>query len=530
MSFLIAQVASSTPIKLPSVEYSAIAPELIMIIGAIVVMLISSLVAKHVSKATSVAVGAVVALASLADSIYLGFQSGASGANKAVLSGAIALDKFAIFFYALFSIVALLTVLLGRQLMNLDRGRVPDFVTLVLLSTSGAMLMASALDLIVLFVGLEILSIALYVLVAIESNSPRGHESAIKYFMLGGFSSAVFLYGVALVYGATGSTNLGQILTFLANNLLKSNGVLLAGIGMILVGLGFKISAVPFHFWAPDVYQGAPSPVTGFMAATAKAAGFAALLRVFYSGFITYQSYWAPVVGALAVLTLLLGAVLAVLQRDIKRTLAYSSINQAGFILLGLYAVSARGVGASLYFLITYSVVIVGAFATVGAMEKLLGKQGLQLEDLRGLSKKSPFLAFSFVVLILAQAGAPFTTGFLSKFNVVLATVDARHYPVALVAMISAAIAVFFYLRMALLPFRAAGDELQTMLPGASGLEENQNPGNSAVLVKEDVIVAVKTKVDSVSLVIGVAVAVTIGLGIWAGPLVNLANRAVLFF
>ena len=501
-----------------------------MIVGAIVVMLISSLVAKHVSKATSIAVGALVAIASLADSIYLGFQSGASGANKAVLSGAVALDKFAVFFYALFSIVALLTVLLGRQLMNLDRGRVPDFVTLVLLSTSGAMLMASALDLIVLFVGLEILSIALYVLVAIESNSSRGHESSVKYFMLGGFSSAVFLYGVALVYGATGSTNLGQVLTFLANNLLKSNGVLLAGIGMILVGLGFKISAVPFHFWAPDVYQGAPSPVTGFMAATAKAAGFAALLRVFYSGFITYQSYWAPVVGALAVLTLLLGAVLAVLQRDIKRTLAYSSINQAGFILLGLYAVSARGVGASLYFLITYSVVIVGAFATVGAMEKLLGKQGLELEDLRGLSKKSPFLAFSFVALILAQAGAPFTTGFLSKFNVVLAAVDARHYPVALVAMISAAIAVFFYLRMALLPFRAASGESETILPAAAGLEENQQSGNSAVLVKEDVIVAVKTKIDSVTVVIGIAVAVTIGLGIWAGPLVDLANRAVLFF
>ncbi len=524
MSFLIAQVASSTPIKLPPIEYSAIAPELIMIVGAVVVLLVSSLVTKHLSKATSVALGSVVAIVSLVDSIYLAFRSGGQNANKAVLAGAVALDKFAIFFFVLFSIVALLTILLGQDLMDLNKGRIPEFVVLVLLSTSGAMLMASALDLIVLFLGLEILSISLYVLVAIESGSDRGRESSIKYFMLGGFSSAVFLYGVALIYGATGTTNIGQIFTFLANNLIKSNGVLLAGMGMLLVGLGFKISAVPFHFWAPDVYQGAPSPVTGYMAATAKAAGFAALLRVFFSGLITNQSDWVPVVGTLAVLTMLVGAILAVVQRDIKRTLAYSSINQAGFILLGLYAASNRGIGASLYFLITYSVVIVGAFATIGAMERLLGKRGLQLDDLRGLAKKSPFLTFSFVALILAQAGAPFTTGFLAKFNVVLAAVSSRHYPVALVAMISAAIAVFFYLRMALLPFRAAGSEDEAQ----AGLEEGEYGGGTAVLVKEDV--KVKTKVDAAAVVIAVAVVITVGLGIWAGPLVSVANRAVLLF
>ncbi len=525
MSSLLATVASSTPIKLPPIQYSAIAPELIMIVGAILVLLVSSLVAKHLSKAASVSIGSVVAIVSLVDSIYLAFKSGSPAANKAVLSGAVALDRYAIFFYVLFSIVALLTILLGQDLMNLNKGRIPEFVTLVLLSTSGAMLMASALDLIVLFLGLEILSISLYVLVAIESGSDRGRESSIKYFMLGGFSSAVFLYGVALVYGATGSTNLGQIFTFLANNLLASNGVLLAGMGFILVGLGFKISAVPFHFWAPDVYQGAPSPVTGFMAATAKAAGFAALFRVLFSGLNMYRADWVPVVGALSVLTMLVGAILAVVQRDLKRTLAYSSINQAGFILLGIYAASNRGIGASLYFLITYSVVIVGAFATVGAMEKLLGKTGLQLEDLRGMAKKSPFLTFSFVALLLSQAGAPFTTGFLAKFNVVLATVSARHYPVALIAMISAAIAVFFYLRLALLPFRDATPEREL---SSLDLEESGYGGDSALLVKQDV--AVKTKVDTAAIVIAAAVIITIGLGIWAGPLVNVANRALLLF
>ena len=217
MSYLLAKVASSAPIKLPSIQYSAIGPELIMICGALIVILVSSLVSKHLSRVTSITLGVLVGVISLADSIFLAFKSGTSGANKAVLAGAIADDKFAAFFYVLFSLVAVMTILLGLDLMNLNRAKVPEFVTLVLLSTSGAMFMASALDLIVLFLGLEILSLALYVLVAIESDNWLGRESAIKYFMLGGFASAIFLYGVALIYGATGSTNLGQIVTFLSN-------------------------------------------------------------------------------------------------------------------------------------------------------------------------------------------------------------------------------------------------------------------------------------------------------------------------
>lgn len=528
MSFLFAQIASSTSIQLPAVQYSAIAPELITIGGALIILLISSLVAKHLSKAISIFLGVVVALASLVYSIYLAFESGKSGANKAVLSGAVAIDRFAIYFYILFSISALITIVLGKDLLNLNKGRIPEFVTLVLLSTSGAMFMASALDLIVLFLGLEILSIALYVLVAIEPENSLSKESSIKYFMLGGFASAVFLYGVALIYGATGSTNLGQIATFLSNNLLRSNGVLLAGMGMMLVGLGFKISAVPFHFWTPDVYQGAPSPIAGFMAATAKAAGFAALIRVFYSGLSLYQGEWAPVVGVIAAITLVVGAGLAVVQRDVKRTLAYSSINQAGFILLGLYAVSAKGIGASLYYLATYSVVIIGTFATVGAIEKLLGKERLQIEDLRGLSKRSPFLAFSFVVLMFSQAGAPFTTGFLAKFSVVSAAVSSRHYPIAIVAMVSAAIAVFFYLRMALVAYRSSEVDGGYSSEDTENIDDESSISGSAVLVKNDT--KVSTQVDVVTAVIAFSVIVTVVLGIIASPLIDLANKAVLFF
>ncbi len=528
MSFLIAQVASSTPLKLPSIQYSAIGPELIMICGGLIVLLISSLVAKHLSKAVSVTLGVIVGLASLVDSIYLGFHSTSAGANKAVLSGAIAIDKFAIFFYALFSIVAVMTILVGLDQMNLNRGRTPEFVTLILLSTSGAMLMAAAVDLIVLFLGLEILSIALYVLVAIESNQPLGKESAIKYFMLGGFASAIFLYGIALVYGATGSTNLGQIVTFLSNNLLRSNGVLFAGMALMLVGLGFKISAAPFHFWTPDVYQGAPSPVTGYMAATAKAAGFAGLLRVFYSGFLNYRSDWIPAVGALAVVTLLVGAVLAVVQTDVKRTLAYSSINQAGFILLGLYAATSKGLGASLYYLAIYSVIIVGAFATIGAIQRELGKEQIVMNDLRGLYRRSPFLAFAFAVLMFAQAGAPLTTGFLAKFNVVLSIVDSGHYPVALVAMISAAIAVFFYLRLAILVYRPAGDEISDATSDSELVGAMIGGGGSALAV--DTTTKTSAKVYVSTWVIGFSLVATVVLGIVASPLIDLANRALPFF
>lgn len=528
MSFLFAQIASSTSIQLPAIQYSAIAPELITIGGALAILLISSLVAKHLSKTVSILLGAAVACASLVYSIYLAFASGNAGTNKAVLAGSVAIDKFAIFFYVLFSISALITIILGKDLLNLSKGRIPEFVTLVLLATSGAMFMASALDLIVLFLGLEILSIALYVLVAIESENSLSKESSIKYFMLGGFASAIFLYGVALIYGATGSTNLGQVATFLANNLLRSNGVLLAGMAMMLVGLGFKISAVPFHFWTPDVYQGAPSPITGFMAATAKAAGFAALIRVFYSGLSLYHGEWAPVIGFIAVITLVVGAGLAVVQKDIKRTLAYSSINQAGFILLGLYATSSKGIGASLYYLATYSIVIIGTFATVGAIEKVLGKERLQIEDLRGLSKQSPFLAFSFMVLLLSQAGAPFTTGFLAKFNVVSAAVFSRHYPIAIIAMLSAAIAVFFYLRMALVAYRAPEIQGEYSNESAEQIDDDSINPDSAVLVMDEI--KVSTSIGVVTTVIAFTLVVTIGLGLVASPLIDLANKAVLFF
>ena len=216
-----------------------------------------------------------------------------------------------------------------------------EFHVLALVSASGAMLMGMANDLIIVFLGLEILSIALYVLTAFNHRRAASGEAALKYFILGGFSSAIFIYGIALTYGATGSTNLTQIADFLSKNVVLTNGLLLAGLALMLVGFAFKVAAVPFHMWTPDVYQGAPSPVTGFMSAVAKAGAFAAMLRVLFTSFGVVSTDWKPIIYGLAVLSLVLGSVLALRQRDVKRMLAYSSINHAGFILLGVEAATA---------------------------------------------------------------------------------------------------------------------------------------------------------------------------------------------
>jgi NADH-quinone oxidoreductase subunit N len=398
--------------------------------------------------------------------------------------------------------------------------------------------MGAANDLIVIFLGLEILSIALYVLAAMNARRSESGEAALKYFVLGAFSSAVFLYGVALVYGATGTTNLGQIASFLSRNVMLHNGLLLAGMALLLVGFGFKIAAVPFHLWTPDVYQGSPSPVTGFMAAVAKTGGFAALLRVFVSSFGLERTDWQPAVWVMAALTLVLGAVVALAQRDVKRMLAYSSINHAGFVLLGLQAATQRGIEGSLYYLFVYTFMVIGSFAVV----TVIGGRGDTRHDLdryRGLAARRPLLAGSLAVLLMAQAGIPFTTGFLAKLEVVSAAVGARSTALAVVAMVSAAIAAFFYLRVilymyssvpALAPAAAPDDtdaDIAAGGPEASGTEASPAVRSVAVLVgTADEAAGDDPVAPSVAACVAVCVAVTVLFGVWPAPVVNFAHHA----
>ena len=305
-------------------------------------MVVSSLFRKILGVRAGTMVASVTSVAALVAALVQWDQVATHG-PKVTIAGAIAFDGFDVFIQITVSIAMLLTALIGDGYLRREGVEGPEYHVLAMMSASGAMMMGAANDLIVVFLGLEIMSIALYVLAAFNHKRAESGEAALKYFVLGAFSSAVFVYGIALTYGATGSTNLPQIADYLSKNVIASNGVLLGGLALLLVGFGFKIAAVPFHMWSPDVYQGSPSPVTGFMAAVAKAGAFAALLRVFVSSFGTVRTDWQPIIWGLAILSLVVGAVVALLQKDVKRMMAYSSINHAGFILLGVEAATPGG-------------------------------------------------------------------------------------------------------------------------------------------------------------------------------------------
>src|SRR5262245_34298062 len=353
-----------------------------------------------------------------------------------------------------------------------------------MLSASGGMVMAAANDLVVTFLGLEILSIAAYVLAAMHLRRIESQEAAIKYFVLGAFSSAFFLYGIALVYGATGTTRLADLGTSagfgsdVSADVLTRSGppaILLAGIGLLLVGFGFKIAAVPFHSWTPDVYQGSPSPSVAFMASAVKAAAFAGLLRVLVEAFEAYSDEWQPFVFALSVATLLVGSILAVVQDDVKRLLAYSSISHAGFILLGVQAASARGTSSALFYLAAYTFMVVGSFGVVTVVSRT-GDDATSLADFRGLATRRPVLALAFTVFLLAQAGVPLTAGFFAKFEVLAASVEEERYALAVIAMVSAVIAAFLYLKIIVAMYMTDGDD-----GGRAGADRRPVPFGAAL-------------------------------------------------
>jgi NADH-quinone oxidoreductase subunit N len=501
---ILAQISTpATPLNIP-VEYSTIFPALALIGGALVLLTWTSLTRQRRAGLYPL-VTVLSAAVSLGGAWHLWTRVRERGPMLAI-GNAVVIDGFAVFFMVVIAIAVVLAALVGDAYIRREELDGPEFHVLMLLSASGGMLMASANDLIVLFLGLEILSIALYVLAGFNGRRQESHEAAMKYFVLGAFSSALFLYGVALIYGATGSTNLPTIANFLATNVVASNGVLLGGMVLLLVGLGFKVAAVPFHTWTPDVYQGSPTPVTGFMAAAAKAAGFAGLLRVFFSTFKILQLDWQPIIAVLAVATLLVGSVAALVQTDIKRMLAYSSISHAGYVLVGLQAASGRGIAGSLFYLLAYTFMVVGSFAIV----TIVGRRGDAKHDIecyRGLARARPALALAFTVLLMAQAGIPFTTGFLAKFYVIAAAVDSGSYILAVIAMLAAVIAAFFYLRVII-----------TMYATVEG-DEDAGLTRAALPIPRTVGAALV-----------VAVLFTVAAGLLPGPVIDFARHATLIF
>ncbi len=503
----------------PSIEYAELLPILIVFGAAIVGVLIEAFVPRRprhvlqIGLALGALVAAFVAVVRLAGTSLVG------------AAGSVAIDGPALFLQGAILVFSAISVLFfaerrlegGGDTFAPSASALPggaaertliaagvlqtEVYPLMMFAVGGMLLFPAANDLLTLFVALEVLSLPLYLLAGMARRRRLlSQEAALKYFLLGAFSSAFFLFGAALIYGFAGSVRLSEIDAALGAR-VGQEGLLLAGVGLIAVGLLFKVSAAPFHSWTPDVYQGAPTPVTGFMAACTKIAAFGAMLRIFYVSFGALSSDWQPMFWAVAILTMMVGVVVALTQTDVKRMLAYSSIAHAGFILTGMVAADEIGTASVLFYLVVYGFTTVGAFAVVTLVRDSAG-EATHLAKWAGLGKRSPVVAATFALFLLAFAGIPLTSGFVGKLAVFSAAIDAGALALVIVGVIASAIAAFFYVRVIVLMFFTE--------PAADGPT-----------------VAVPSMWTTVG--IGLGVAATVILGILPGPLLELAQQAAVF-
>jgi NADH-quinone oxidoreductase subunit N len=375
--------------------------------------------------------------------------------RNAVSFGVVAADNFGLFVTWVLIIVGVLSLALSGPTLERDRLPRGEYYALMLFSISGMILMAMATDLLVIFLALEILSIGVYVLTGLRRDSPASSEAALKYFLLGAFASAFFLYGIAFSYGLTGSTRLDRIGNLMAAQALSPSPMQLLAIGLLLIGFGFKVSAVPFHMWTPDAYQGAPTAIAGFMSTGVKAAAFAAFTRVFLTALEPLQNEWTIAVGAIAAATMIVGTVIGVTQSSVKRMLAYSSIAHGGYLLVALVSANDVAKGAILFYLLAYAVTNLGAFGVIAVLEQSRGGA----DDLRayeGLWFERPFLAVLMTVFLLSLGGFPPLGGFIAKWYVFTAAVTAGHIWLAIIGVLTSVVSVFFYLRIVVLMYMNA--------------------------------------------------------------------------
>ncbi len=407
-------------------------------------------------------------LAAVGLTAALGFTIAYAGEEMTGFSGMVTLDRFGSFLNGLFLASGLLGVAIAYNYlrrMNIERG---EYYTLILFSTAGMMLMAQAADLVIIFLALELLSLPLYVLSAFARPHTESEESGLKYFLLGAFSTGFVVYGIALVYGATGTTSLAGAAAAITEPGF-TRYFLLIGAALILVGFGFKVAAVPFHMWTPDVYQGAPSPVTGFMAVGAKVAGFAALLRIFATAMPSLREDMVPILWGLAALTMVIGHVLAISQSNIKRMLAYSSIAHTGYILMAFVTFShpkygPDSVAAALFYLVTYAITSYGAWSVVISLEKK-DNQGLEIADYAGLSKRRPLMAAAMAIFMLSLTGMPITLGLVGKFYLFRIAVESGYIGLAVIGVLTSLVSAFYYLRVIVVMYMRDGEPSTTPEP-----------------------------------------------------------------
>ncbi len=445
-------------------DFRTIGPEIVLAVFGLLILLLGVFLGLRQRKYSGYValVGTVLAFVPLFPLI---------GSRSEGFFGMVVADPFAIFFKALFLLVAFFTVLISLDYTEREGVAFGEYYVLVLFASVGMMLMAAGANLIVIFLGLEIMSISIYVLVGITRDDPRSVEAAFKYFLLGAFASAFLLYGMALTYASTGSLRLATIREVLSEQaFLTSAPIMILGFSLLVIGFAFKIALVPFHMWTPDAYEGAPTSITAFMATGVKAAAFAALLRVFLSALPQLERHWTEVMWALAVLTMSVGNLIALKQDNIKRMLAYSSIAHAGYILVGFVAGNELGRAGMLFYLFAYALMNIGAFTVV----ILLGRKGEEntlISDYAGIGFRFPLLGAAMSIFLFSLAGVPPTAGFMAKVYVFSAAVKAGYYWLVVIAVLNSAVAAYYYLRvMVYMYFREPEREVRVDLFSLAGV------------------------------------------------------------
>jgi NADH-quinone oxidoreductase subunit N len=468
-----------------------LAPALIVAVTGLVVLLAQAFTQKGKEPASaglSVA-GLVAALAS----VWLL----ARGARGAVTAEAVTADDYSLFFQALLLGIAVVAVLFSPSYLRANGIERGEYYALLLFSVVGMLGLVSSLELVSIFVALEIMSIALYGMAGMDRTRSESQEAALKYFVTGAFSSAFFLYGVALLYGVTGRTTLERVARALSTLSPEAATMAVLGAGMLLVGFGFKVASVPFHMWAPDVYEGAPTPATGFMAAGVKAAAFGALLRVFGSALPALATHWQPLLAVLAIVTMVVGNLAALAQTNLKRMLAYSAVAHAGYLLTAFVAAPDVAGEAVLFYLAAYAAVNLGAFGVIAALSRE-GREPLSLADVAGLAERRPAVAAALTVFLVSLTGIPLTGGFVGKFYVFNAAVAAGWTGLALVGVVMSVVSAYYYLRVVVAMYmrEPAGEDQWASLSTAA------------------------------TLALALSAGVTLGLGVWPAPLLHLARVA----